>query len=1077
MPLKKLSDLYHKKIKILLVEDSPADAEIIGRELKKSGLNFTISVVHTKADYINELKEPPDIILCDHSLPDFNSIEALEIVQEKNLKIPFILITGAISEDFSIQIIKKGGTDYIIKDRITRLPSAIANALEKYRIQKELSDYIEVEISKEKIENDRDVLSKLEMGAIIDSSPNHIALLDSDGTIIAVNKAWKEFAEQNKLEDFNYGLGKNYIHISQNALGSDKKIGEKAAEGIKNILGGSIDKFSLDYPCNTPKEKLWFRLIVSPLKIGNSNGAMVMHQNVSEMKFAELELTRTEKKYQTLVENAGDIIALLSAEGIIEYVSPSIKILGYEPKELIGKNFTFSTHPDDEVKKGDIFDELLKAPDKEISSIHRIQHKDGSYKWLEGIKINKLHDENIRAIVANFRDITERKEAELKLANAYRLYYFISHINQAIIHNQNEQDLFDAVCEIAINQGKLKMAWIGLTENEKGIIKMRAQCGASQNTREILARYKYSPGGPIDRVLKGADYSVINDIKKEYKSAWKNFGREEQFNSAITLPIKKSGQVIGIYSLYYPEVNYFDEAEINLLTEAAGDISFALDVMEKKRLHEIAEKKVADSEKTLKVAQAIAHVGSWEIDVAKGISIWSEECCRIYGVSPKNNVHTFETWKTFIHPDDLEFVLKTFDEVEPTLTNISLSFRIVRPDRTERYLFSQLQYTLNEEGAITSVTGVVHDITERYIAEQEKEFTKNNLAALINSTTNLMWSVDTNFKLITSNYTNDEAVKKIFGKDLKLGESILKVFPNERMMKRYKKHYERAFSGERFTEVEFFESPEKVWLEISFYPMLDAGKVIGTACFAQDITQRILAEEEKEKLTKDIFQRNKNLEQFAYIISHNLRAPVANILGFAEELSDETYGEEDKKIFLEEMLSGVKRLDRVIKDLNEILHLNKEADSQKEEIFLSQLVHSIKTSIVNLLAKDQVEIKTNFHDLKKINTLKSYLYSIFQNLIVNSIKYKKPGVTPEITITSGIRDGKAILTFSDNGTGIDLDRKGDQVFGLYKRFHPDIEGKGMGLFMVKSQVENLGGSIKVHSKINEGTTFEIELPL
>lgn len=1201
MPPKNFTRPIQKKIKILLVEDSGADADFIERELKNSGLDFEITVIQSKAEYIKSIEKSPDIILCDHSLPQFNSIDALEILQKNNLKIPFIHVSGAITEEHSIEIIKRGGSDYILKDRLARLPSAILNALDKLRIEKELAEFIEKEIKKENLVNDKTVLSKLDVGTIIDSSPNIIALLDDEGNIIAVNKAWKEFAEENELNDLNYGLGKNYIEVSSKAAGLDKEFGTATAEGIKGIFSDSRIKFSLEYPCDSPFEKRWFRLLVVPLKIGKSNGAIVIHTNISDAKFAEAEVFRSEKKFQTLVENSGDIIALINKKGIIEYVSPSIKILGYEPKELIGQSFVFGMHVDDVEKKEDNFGKLLNDPDTPIHTIHRVQHKDGSYKWLEGVKINRLNDENVRAIVANFRDITERKESEIKLANAYRLYYFISHVNQAIIHNHNEQELFDEVCEIAIKQAKLKMAWIGLADKENGIIKMQAQCGASEGTQEILRSYKYVQGGPLDRVLKGADYAVVNDVQKEYKSAWKNFGKNEQFKSAISLPIKKSGEVVGVYSLYYPEVNYFDEAEINLLTEAAGDISFALDVMEKKRLHEIAEKKVADSEKkykqlfdqnplpmwvydsveyrfldvneaainhygysreeflsmkvvdlrpeddkpkfikaaissepirhlagqwrhfkkdgslidvevsvdhiifngiparlavmrditeklitekkieqsekTLKAAQAIAHVGSWEIDIARGISIWSEESCRIYGISPKNNIQTWDSWISFVHPDDLDFVLKSINEVEAEMSNISLNFRIIRADGVERYLLSQFQNTFNEFGDIIYVTGVVHDITDRYIAQQEMEFNKNNLSALINSTTNLMWSVDTNFNLITSNFSNDKAVKIIYGKEMRNGMNILSVIEDVNIRNKYKKFYERAFSGEIFTELEYFEAPDPYWLEVSFYPILDDGLVIGTACFAQDVTQRIYAEEEREKLTKDIFQRNKNLEQFAYIISHNLRAPVANIIGFAEELSDDTYNDEEKKLFILEILSGVKRLDDVIKDLNEILHLNKEADTQKEEIFLSQLVYSIKTSIVNLVTDESVEIKTNFQKLKTIFTLKSYLYSIFQNLIINSIKYKRPGVNTVIEISSEIKNGKACITFTDNGMGFDLDKKGNQVFGLYKRFHPEIEGKGMGLFMVKAQVENLGGSIKVRSILNEGTKFEIELPV
>ncbi|MBK9016545.1 MAG: hypothetical protein IPM82_22095 [Saprospiraceae bacterium] len=110
--------------------------------------------------------------------------------------------------------------------------------------------------------------------------------------------------------------------------------------------------------------------------------------------------------------------------------------------------------------------------------------------------------------------------------------------------------------------------------------------------------------------------------------------------------------------------------------------------------------------------------------------------------------------------------------------------------------------------------------------------------------------------------------------------------------------------------------------------------------------------------------------------------------------------------------------------------------------------------------------------------LKSYLNSIFYNLISNSIKYRQPDLAPVIEIKARLVQNKLTLTFKDNGLGIDLDKKSEQVFGLYKRFHPETaEGKGMGLFMVKTQVETLGGKINVASEVHKGTEFNIEFDL
>lgn len=120
-------------------------------------------------------------------------------------------------------------------------------------------------------------------------------------------------------------------------------------------------------------------------------------------------------------------------------------------------------------------------------------------------------------------------------------------------------------------------------------------------------------------------------------------------------------------------------------------------------------------------------------------------------------------------------------------------------------------------------------------------------------------------------------------------------------------------------------------------------------------------------------------------------------------------------------------------------------------------------------------IHCNFGDSASLVTVKSYLYSIFYNLILNSIKFRRPGIPPVIEISAKTRGEFIILGFKDNGLGIDLSAKEDQIFNLYKRFHHHVEGKGMGLFMVRTQVEMLGGKISLQSKINAGTTFTIVL--
>jgi signal transduction histidine kinase len=136
------------------------------------------------------------------------------------------------------------------------------------------------------------------------------------------------------------------------------------------------------------------------------------------------------------------------------------------------------------------------------------------------------------------------------------------------------------------------------------------------------------------------------------------------------------------------------------------------------------------------------------------------------------------------------------------------------------------------------------------------------------------------------------------------------------------------------------------------------------------------------------------------------------------------------------------------------------------------LVENNKTD-VKYLFDDNIEVRYDFTAGDLFVTYKNCLYSIFLNLISNSIKYRRKQVPSILEIRSQDLSDKIELTFKDNGMGIDLQKRGDQIFGLYRRFHANIDGKGMGLFMVKTLIEKLGGKITIESKVNEGTSFTI----
>ncbi|MFD0975953.1 PAS domain-containing sensor histidine kinase [Salinimicrobium gaetbulicola] len=256
------------------------------------------------------------------------------------------------------------------------------------------------------------------------------------------------------------------------------------------------------------------------------------------------------------------------------------------------------------------------------------------------------------------------------------------------------------------------------------------------------------------------------------------------------------------------------------------------------------------------------------------------------------------------------------------------------------------------------------------------------------------------------------------------------------------------------------------------------GELNGFLVISSDITEQKKSEiklrelnSSLEKYTVELINANKGLEQYSFIVSHNLRAPVANLLGLKGLYLQKDHPEELRQRFLTELFENIDRLDNIIADLNSILKSKTEISEKKEAVKFQELVNSVTESINHLIIKEKVEVVTDFSEVPQWHSIKGYLHSVFYNLIFNSIKYRKPDQNPKIEIRSWSENEKLYLSFKDNGLGIDLENKKDQLFRLYKRFHHHVEGKGMGLFMVKTQVEMMGGEISVLSEINKGAEF------
>ncbi len=250
-------------------------------------------------------------------------------------------------------------------------------------------------------------------------------------------------------------------------------------------------------------------------------------------------------------------------------------------------------------------------------------------------------------------------------------------------------------------------------------------------------------------------------------------------------------------------------------------------------------------------------------------------------------------------------------------------------------------------------------------------------------------------------------------------------------------------------------------------------------------TQRLL---ESDIYTKEILETKaqfqytkleseyKQLDMFNQIISHNLRGPISRVSGLLELLQKYPRNSPEEQKLMDHMNTTVLAMDEIIKDLNHILVEKKLGHEKTNFISIYEILQEVKLLLSNEIQFSAAEIHDHFF-VEKIHFIKSIMVSIFYNLISNSIKYAMPNQNPIIHIIAEVVDNNLILSFKDKGIGFDTEKYGQKIFQLYSRFHDHVEGKGMGLFLVKSHVEMLEGKIELESMPWTGATFRIILPL
>lgn len=275
--------------------------------------------------------------------------------------------------------------------------------------------------------------------------------------------------------------------------------------------------------------------------------------------------------------------------------------------------------------------------------------------------------------------------------------------------------------------------------------------------------------------------------------------------------------------------------------------------------------------------------------------------------------------------------------------------------------------------------------------------------------------------------------------------------------------------------VNYKKNGSEFWVNFTIVPIADeTGWFTHWIAIERDVTLRKKQEQEREQLIGELTQNINDIRQFAYITSHNLRAPLSNLIGLLNITDDIEISDKS----LSEILRGFKistnLLNETVEDLIKILIIKDKNFVSQEDIRFEAIFQKIFTLTRRQILENNPKIEYDFGKAPSVFFNPVYLESIFLNLFTNSLKYRSAKRELEIKIKSQKQDDEIILEFEDNGIGINLERHKDRIFGLYQRFHNHKDSKGLGLYLVKSQIEALGASIKIESEVEIGTKFIIK---
>ena len=474
-------------------------------------------------------------------------------------------------------------------------------------------------------------------------------------------------------------------------------------------------------------ESIFTNLLADP----DVESIVINFRDITERKLAEEELQKKQHFIEGILNATPNLIYIYDiVKQCNVYANYEVEeFLGYSPEQVMAYGsalFETILHPDDAALVAKHHQHCLNLKPGEFFEVeYRMKHASGQWRWLKSrdVLLVSSIQENCFQILGSAEDITESKLAEQQIKKLNRVYAVLSNVNEAIARVQNEDELFESICRIAVEDGKFLISWIGKINHAANQVDVMYSCGDQGDYIEklnIQMSDEAFGNGPAGKTIKTGNLAVSMDIANDESMApWRERALRRGLRSSIALPVKIFGNIYGTLNLYAGEVNFFDRDEIELLDKLAENISFALEFLQSESERRQSETKLHEVLLDLKKGQEMAHVGNWKWDIVSNTYTASEECLRMFGYPP-DSTPTLKEVSGYFLPGDRKRASELLNRSLQTGEPYAIELKITRKDTNEiRNIVSKGEILLGQDGKPIAVFGTNLDNTERKKAEDE----------------------------------------------------------------------------------------------------------------------------------------------------------------------------------------------------------------------------------------------------------------------------------------------------------------------------------------------------------------------